>query len=145
MYVEKQAFLSVRPVGILYFCANILTIFKPTLVLGASTNPERFSNRAVRRLKKLDIPVFAVGLREGEVEGVVIRRPFPVYFNIHTVTMYVGAKNQPIYYDYILYLHPKRVIFNPGAENDEFEQMLEERGIETVRACTLILLSIGEY
>jgi uncharacterized protein len=120
-------------------------MFRSTLVLGASTNPERFSNRAIRRLRKLDLPVFAVGLREGDVEGVEIHRPFPVFFDIHTVTMYVGAKNQPIYYDYILYLHPKRVIFNPGSENDEFEQMLEERGIETIRACTLILLTIGEY
>ena len=127
------------------FVATHPTMFKSTLVLGASTNPERFSNRAIRRLRKLDLPVFAVGLREGEVEGVVIHRPFPVFFDIHTITMYVGAKNQPIYYDYILYLHPRRVIFNPGSENDEFEQMLEERGIETMRACTLILLSIGEY
>lgn len=131
--------------GFCTFAAIPPCMLKSTLVLGASTNSERFSNRAIRRLRKNDIPVFAVGLREGEVEGIQIKRPFPVYFDIHTVTMYIGAKNQPLFYDYIFYLHPRRVIFNPGAENDEFEQMLEERGIETIRACTLILLSIGEY
>jgi predicted CoA-binding protein len=120
-------------------------MFKTTLVLGASTKPERFSNRAVRRLLANDFPVFPVGLREGEIEGIRIQRPFPIYFGIHTVTLYVGVQNQPIYYDYILYLKPKRVIFNPGTENEEFERMLEENGIETLRACTLILLSIGEY
>lgn len=122
-----------------------LFMLKSTLVLGASPNPERFSYLATRKLSLKNYPVFAVGLREGEINGVKIQLPFPVFFDIHTVTLYVGQKNQPVYYDYILYMRPKRVIFNPGAENDEFERMLEERGIETVRGCTLVMLSIGEY
>lgn len=120
-------------------------IFKPTLVLGASPNPERFSYLAVRKLQVKDFPVFAVGLREGNIHGTPIVKPFPVIFDLHTVTLYVGKKNQPVYYDYIFYLHPRRVIFNPGTENEEFEEMLEARGIVTLRACTIILLSSGQY
>ncbi len=118
---------------------------KKTLVLGASTNPERYSYVAVRKLKYASIPVVAVGLREGEINGVRIERPFPKFEGIHTVTLYIGPKNLPEYYDYILNLHPERVIFNPGTESPEFAKVLSDAGIEVVFACTLIMLSNNLY
>jgi hypothetical protein len=118
---------------------------KTTLVLGASAKPNRFSNIAIRNLLLHHHPVIAVGLREGEVEGIKIRKPFPEVHDIHTITLYIGPKNQPGYYFYILGIHPQRVIFNPGTENESFEKTLADRGIEVVRGCTLIMLSDGTY
>ena len=118
---------------------------KITLVLGASTKPERFSHSAVKRLVASDYPVFAVGLREGEIAGIMIHKPFPDLSGIHTVTLYVGPKNQSVYYDYILNINPQRVIFNPGTENAEFENILRNQGIQVVRGCTLIMLDNGTY
>ncbi len=116
-----------------------------TLVIGASPNPDRFSNRAIHALVSRYFPVEAIGLREGVVNGVTIQKPFPVLKDIHTVTLYVGPRNQPFYYDYILQLAPERVIFNPGTENPELEHLLEEKGIGIVFDCTLIMLSSGTY
>lgn len=118
---------------------------KKTVVIGASANPERYSNRAVRKLKNYGHEVVAVGLRTGEIDGVPIHADKPVVENVDTVTMYVGEQNQPALYDYIFSLQPKRIIFNPGAENPELEQKASEKGIEVVEACTLVLLSIGNY
>jgi predicted CoA-binding protein len=86
-----------------------------------------------------------VGLRAGEINGITVHKPFPVVENIHTVTLYVGPKNQPFWYDFILYAKPQRVIFNPGTPNEEFEQMLIDTGIEVVEECTLIMLSSGDF
>ena len=118
---------------------------KKTLVLGASMNPERFAYMAVRKLKYSNVPVVAVGLREGEISGVLIEKPFPKFDGIHTVTLYIGPKNLPAYYDYILGLKPKRVIFNPGTESPEFAAILTTAGIEVVHACTLIMISNNVY
>ena len=118
---------------------------KPTLVIGASTNPDRYSYMAIKSLVVNRHPVYAMGLREGNAFGVIISRPFPELPPVHTITMYVGKRNQPFYYDYILELNPKRVIFNPGAENDELESMLTSRGIEVKKACTLVMLQQGTY
>ncbi len=118
---------------------------KKTLVLGASTNPERFSYMAVRKLKYGNIPVVAVGLREGEIMGVRIEKPFPKFEDIHTVTVYIGPRNLPPYYDYILGLKPKRVIFNPGTESPGFAETLAAAGVEVVHACTLIMISNHVY
>ena len=118
---------------------------KKTLVLGASTNPERFSFMAVRKLKFSHIPVVAVGLREGVIFGVRIETPFPKFENIDTVTLYIGPKSLPAYYDYILGLNPRRVIFNPGTESPEFAAMLSASGVEVVHACTLIMISNNLY
>jgi predicted CoA-binding protein len=118
---------------------------KITLVVGASIKHERFSNIALKRLISSNFPVIAVGLREGEVSGVRIQKLFPDVSNIHTITLYVGPKNQPVYYDYILKINPKRVIFNPGTENIQFEDILRKQGIEVVRNCTLIMLDNGTY
>ena len=118
---------------------------KKTIVIGASENPERYSNRAVRSLKKHNVPVEAIGLKAGEIDGVKIQTGFPKIGDVDTVTLYVGEKNQPAYYDYILNLKPQRVIFNPGAENPEFEEKVRKAGIEVLEACTLTMLSIGNY
>lgn len=118
---------------------------KRTLVIGASPNPSRFSYKAVKMLKEYDIPVFAVGLRHGEINGVKIEKPFPVLTDIHTITLYVGARNQPFYYDFIMKINPKRVIINPGADNNELESMLVNKGIEVIHDCTLLMLGGGSY
>ena len=118
---------------------------KKTLVLGASMNPSRYSNFAIQRLSANNHPVVAVGLREGKVGNVNIVKGLPKEEDIDTVTLYLNPANQKAYYDYILSLHPKRIIFNPGAENDELEEMARKNGIEPVEACTLVMLSTGQY
>jgi predicted CoA-binding protein len=118
---------------------------KKTLVIGASENEDRYANRAVRKLKAYGHDVVALGLREGQIDGVKIHKGKPALEGVDTVTMYVGQKNQPPLYDYILSLNPKRIIFNPGAENPELEAKADEKGIEVVEACTLVMLSIGNY
>lgn len=118
---------------------------KTTLVIGASTNPDRYSYKAIQALVKNGVEVKALGLKAGHVAGIEFDTEKMPYDNIHTVTLYVGAKNQPEYYDYILSLNPKRVIFNPGTENPEFEQMLKAKGIAFEHACSLVLLSTKQY
>lgn len=100
---------------------------------------------AVRKLKYGNIPVVAVGLREGEISGVRIEKAFAKFENIHTITIYIGPKNLTAYYDYIIGLNPKRVIFNPGTESPEFAEMLSSSGVEVVNACTLIMISNNLY
>jgi uncharacterized protein len=118
---------------------------KITLVLGASPRPERYSHIAIKKLIALKFPIVSIGLREGEIDGVRINKLFPDVSDIHTITLYVGPKNQSVYYDYILKINPKRVIFNPGTENPEFEFTLRNQGIQVVRGCTLIMLDNGTY
>lgn len=118
---------------------------KKTLVIGGSVKPERFSNKAIRKLLRYGHPVVSIGLRKAEVEGVEIQTGFPELTGIRTVTMYVGPQNQPQYYDYILKLKPQRIIFNPGTENSEFADMAHQQGIETVNHCTLIMLGEGLF
>jgi len=118
---------------------------KKTLVLGASLKPERYSNIATNRLVQHQHEVVAVGLRAGIVAGVPIQQGEPNFKNIHTITLYLNPKRQVPYYDYILSLNPKRIIFNPGTENMELVQLAKEKGIETEIACTLVMLSVGNY
>lgn len=118
---------------------------KTTVVIGASANPERTSYAAVLSLQRKNIPVVAVGIKEGEINGLKILKGSPPVENVDTVTLYVGAKNQPPLYGYILSLKPKRIIFNPGAENPEFEKICRASNIEVLVACTLTMLSIGNY
>jgi hypothetical protein len=119
---------------------------KGTLILGASPNPERYAYKATVMLDEHNHPVFPIGLRAGEIEGHQILVNTPIIENIDTVTLYVGPKNQPMYYDYILnQIKPKRIIFNPGTENPEFQKLAKEQGIETEIACTLVLLSTNQY
>ena len=116
-----------------------------TLVIGASENPERYSNKAIRSLLFHNHSVVALGLKEGSVEGVSFHTEKEQFKNIDTVTMYVGPRNQPEYYSYIIGLKPRRVIFNPGTENPEFNIQLKSAGISSEIACTLVLLATGQY
>ncbi len=118
---------------------------KKTLVLGASTNPSRYSFLAINRLTAAGHAVVAIGLKPGEVSGVKIQTKQIPLTNIDTVTLYLNPARQREYYNYILEVAPKRVIFNPGTENPEFYQLLRANGIEVEVACTLVLLSIGQY
>lgn len=118
---------------------------KKTLVLGASLKPNRYSNLAIQKLVATEVEVVAVGLKRGEVAGVAIEtEPLP-FKNIDTVTLYLNPKRQLEYYDYIVSLNPKRVIFNPGTENPEFYQILKDNNIAFEAACTLVLLSTNQY
>ena len=118
---------------------------KKTLVIGASENTTRYSNMAIHRLRSVGIEVCAIGLKQGIVGDVKIETGLPFFSDIHTVTMYVGEKNQSNFYDYIESLQPKRVIFNPGAENEQFAARLRKKNIEVLEACTLVMLSTGQY
>jgi len=118
---------------------------KKTLVLGASDNPSRYSYRAVHMLKNHGHEVVPVGIRKGQVAGLDIHTDRPQENDIDTVTLYVGPQNQPAWYDYILGLKPKRIIFNPGTENEELERRAQQQGIRTEEACTLVMLSVGDY
>jgi predicted CoA-binding protein len=118
---------------------------KKTLVLGASANPARYSYLAINRLRNNDHPVVAIGKRAGEVAGTSIETAPREITDVDTVTLYLNPENQKQYYDYILSLNPKRIIFNPGAENEELQHLAEQKGINTMEACTLVLLSTGQY
>ena len=117
---------------------------KPTLVLGATPNPERYAYKATIMLKHYGHEVVLYGIKQGEIAGIPIHNSAP-QTEVDTVTLYVGAQNQPPYYDYILSLKPRRVIFNPGTENQEFENLLKQHNIEPVIACTLVMLTTHQY
>lgn len=118
---------------------------KKTLVIGASEKIDRYANKAVRMLQDHNVPVVAFGNKEGKINETVISKEFPKDKDVHSVTLYLSARNQPEFYDKIIDLKPKRVIFNPGTENPEFEKQLKENGIESEIACTLVLLSTNSY
>lgn len=117
---------------------------KKTLVVGTSPKPDRYSYQAVERLTLNNHPVYAYGIQPGSIGTVKIATEWPDQ-EFDTVTLYLNAKRQEEYYDRIIALKPKRVIFNPGAENSEFEKKLTESGIAHEQACTLVLLNIGVY
>jgi predicted CoA-binding protein len=116
-----------------------------TLVIGASENPERYSYKAIHQLVSSKHEVKALGLRKGNVAGIEIETGFPLFKDIDTITLYVGPANQSVYFDYIISLNPRRVIFNPGTENPELFKLLEENKIEVEVACTLVLLATKSY
>lgn len=118
---------------------------KKTLVLGASANPARYSFLAINSLRKHQHPVAAIGRKEGRVLDVDIVTRKESLDTVDTVTLYLNPAHQKEYYDYILSLHPKRIIFNPGAENEELYNLAKKNGIQPLEACTLVLLSTGQY
>lgn len=118
---------------------------KSTLVIGASTNPDRYSYQAISRLRNYGHPVIAFGQRSGKVADVEIQTSWDPSWKIDTVTLYLNPARQDEYYGKILDLKPNRVIFNPGTENPAFVSLLKEAGIETEYACTLVMLSVGNY
>ena len=118
---------------------------KTTLVLGASNNPARYSNIAINRLRRHNHPVVAIGKRLGMVADTPLETETRRIDNLDTITLYLNPTNQKQYYQYILDLHPKRIIFNPGTENKELQDLARKKGIEALEACTLVLLSTGQY
>jgi len=118
---------------------------KKTLVLGASDNPERYSYLAVNRLRANGHPVEAIGRQKMKIFDVSVDTAKTAFTDIDTVTIYLNPANQKEYYDYIISLHPKRVIFNPGAENKELYNLVESANIQAMEACTLVLLSTGQF
>ena len=118
---------------------------KTTLVIGASLNPTRYSNIAIKRLRDKAVKTVAVGLKSGKVLDVIIETSKKMFNDVETVTLYLNAERQKEYYNYIISLQPKRVIFNPGTENPEFYTLLKENDIKSEVACTLVLLSTNQY
>ena len=118
---------------------------KKTVVLGASPNPDRYSNKAIVSLLAHGHEVIAVGNKTGAIANVLINSEIPKDKDIDTVTLYLNPSRQVEWQDAIMGCHPRRVIFNPGTENPDFENLLQESGIITVNACTLVLLSTRQY
>lgn len=118
---------------------------KKTLVIGASDDPSRYSYLAVQQLVKHGQPVIALGKHNGQVDGVPIITEPPADTDFDTVTLYINPARQKDYYAYVLALKPKRLLFNPGAENEEFATMAAGAGIQPMEACTLVLLATGQY
>lgn len=113
---------------------------KPTIVLGASPNPNRYSYLTTSLLKDLGFTVFPFGNKKGDIKGVSIHTDLFFPENLHTVTLYLNSARQKPFYDYIIKLKPQRIIFNPGAENDELFELASNHGIECIEACTLVML-----
>ena len=120
---------------------------KKTVIIGATPDPSRYAYLAARMLKQYNHEIVPMGIKKGEVFGTEILdiRQKPNVDGIDTVTLYIGPQRQPEWYDYILSLKPKRIIFNPGTENETFEQMAESKGIEVVEGCTLVMLRSYQY
>ena len=121
---------------------------KPTIVLGANNNPEKYAYKAVDFLQGLGQTIYPVGIKSGEVLGLKIEQDFSHLIhlkNIDTVSLYVGPQNQTNWIQAIIDLKPKRVIFNPGTENQDFEELLEANCIEAIEACTLVMVRTGQY
>jgi predicted CoA-binding protein len=118
---------------------------KKTLVVGASPNTDRYSYLATEMLKEYKHPVYAFGLKKGMINGTEINTVWPVNEEFDTVTLYVGPQNQADYFDKVVGLKPKRVIFNPGTENKEFENLLIQNNIKPTEACTLVMLRTNQF
>ncbi len=119
---------------------------KKTMIIGASESPIRYSYKAANRLLENGHDIVLIGKQKGAVQGHTIHLDQPKVDGVDTVTMYIAPQHQPKVYDYILKdIKPKRIVFNPGTENTEFRSMAEKQGIEVEEACTLVMLSIGNY
>ncbi|MEN9571837.1 MAG: hypothetical protein RL172_3068 [Bacteroidota bacterium] len=118
---------------------------KKTLVLGASTNPARYSYLAIMRLREQQHSVVAIGKKAGWVKDVAIQTGQLPIAGIHSITLYLNPQHQVEYYQYILSLRPQRIIFNPGTENDELYELAKQQGIQVLEACTLVMLSTQQY
>jgi len=120
---------------------------KLTLIVGATDNPERYAYRAADLLQAKRIPFIPIGIKKGMVFGkeIVDLRQKPLLAGIHTITLYLGPTNQAEWVDYLIALQPKRIIFNPGTENPLLFQIAKASGIEVLEACTLVMLTTGQF
>ncbi len=118
---------------------------KKTVVLGASEKPDRYAYKATVALLSKGVEVVPVGRRRGEIHGVEILINFPSIDDVDTVTLYIGPSHQAPWIDYIWSLNPKRIIFNPGTENQDLRDEAMSKGIEVMDACTLVMLAIDNY
>lgn len=120
---------------------------KRTVVVGASPNPSRYAFLAAEMLTQGGYEMIPVGIKKGEVFGKMIQdiRSRPRINGVHTITLYIGPEHQPEWYEYLLGLKPKRIIFNPGTENEPFMKMAANAGIEVTIACTLVMLRTKQY
>lgn len=120
---------------------------KKTVIIGATNNPSRYAFLAAERLTRAGHEIVPVGIKKGEVLGETILniKEEPQISDVDTITMYIGPQHQPEYYDYLIGLNPKRVIFNPGTENPELVRQLNEKGIDSEYSCTLVMIGSGVY
>jgi hypothetical protein len=118
---------------------------KLVVVLGASPDPDRFSFKAVKRLLRQNYPVVAIGKRKGFIDNIPIITEQPALTGVHTVVIYLAPNHQGEIFDYLLSMHPKRVIFNPGTESPEFDEFLESYNIQVIHDCTLVMLATGRF
>ncbi len=118
---------------------------KTTLVIGASTKTERYSNKCIKLLTEHKIRTYAIGREEGVAYTVKIETGFPQHTKINTIAIYISPKHQESYYDYLISLKPQRILFPPGTENPEFEIKARAHGIMTEQACPLVMLNVGTY
>lgn len=118
---------------------------KKTLVIGASENPNRYSYKAINSLLDKGIEVVAIGNSEGSVAGITFSADKKPFEDIHTVTLYINPTRQENYLDYIINLKPKRIIFNPGTENEQLFNLAKANGIEALESCTLVMLATNQY
>lgn len=120
---------------------------KKTVIVGATTNPSRYAYLAAEMLTEYGHPIVPIGIKKGNISGAEILniRERPSIEEVDTITLYIGPDHQPEYYDYLIGLKPKRIIFNPGTENSKFEQLAENQGIEALEACTLVLLRTNQF
>lgn len=118
---------------------------KRTIIIGASPDSSRYAHKVAFRLVNTGHKIVNIGIKKGEVAGVKIEKAGEVYPKIHTITLYINKEHQLEYYNYILNTKPKRLIFNPGTENEELYKMAENAGIEAIEACTLVMLATNQY
>lgn len=120
---------------------------KKTVIIGASPNPSRYAYMAAHMLTRFGHAMVPLSIKKGSVAGenIVNLREKPEISDVDTITLYIGPQNQPEWYDYIISLSPKRIIFNPGTENMEFIHLVRQKGIEPVLGCTLVMLQAGTY
>lgn len=120
---------------------------KKTVIIGATNNPAKYAYLAAERLQDSGHEIVPVGIRQGEVFGkqILDLKEKPSVKEVDTITMYINPYHQAEWEDYILSLKPKRIIFNPGTENQLLVEKAKQQGIETNYACTLVMLSVGNY
>jgi len=118
---------------------------KRTIVLGAVAFPSRYAFKAVHALVEKGHEVIPLGIRDGTIADIEIIKDKPKLGAIDTVTVYLNRGNQVEWYDYLFELNPKRVIFNPGAENRELASLLNEKNVQIIEDCTLVMLATGRY